>query len=36
MDINIKFLKSEYFSNKLENYLAQLFKTNKNVIGDYL
>ncbi len=33
MDINFKFLKNEYFSKKLENYLAQLYETNKKIIG---
>ena len=33
MDINLKFLNNEYFSTKLENYLAQLFQIDKEIVG---
>jgi len=33
MDINLKFLNNEYFSTKLENYLTQLFQSDKEIVG---
>jgi predicted nucleotidyltransferase len=33
MDINLKFLKNEYFSIKLEDYLTQIFQTDKKIAG---
>ncbi len=33
MDINLKFIKNEYFLKKIEKYLNLLFQINKKVIG---
>ena len=33
MDMNLDFIKNEYFSEKLENYFDILFQANKKVIG---
>ena len=33
MDINLKFLNSEYFSTKLEKFLTQLFQIDKEIAG---